>query len=150
MRANITLTPKQLTLAAASVALGGGVGTLLRALALRIQDNNRFETLIGAVPHNGLMNWWGHVPWILEILNIAGVYLATRILRGPLKNHDPNDLTRLLVITGFFGGFTSYSSLFVSLSQIWHQSVPASLMVAVLAVLSGVAAGWLGIRKGHR
>ena len=96
MRANITLTPKQLTLAAASVALGGGVGTLLRALALRIQDNNRFETLIGAVPHNGLMNWWGHVPWILEILNIAGVYLATRILRGPLKNHDPNDLTRVL------------------------------------------------------
>jgi fluoride ion exporter CrcB/FEX len=84
------------------------------------------------------------------LINVAGVYLATRILVGPLRNHDPNDLTRLLVITGFLGGFTSYSSLFVSLAEIWHQSVPASLSVGILAVLSGVGAGWLGIRHGHR
>jgi fluoride ion exporter CrcB/FEX len=150
MRANITLPPKQLGMAVASVALGGGVGTLLRALALRIQDAHWFESLLGTLPHNGHVSWWGHVPWILELINVAGVYLATRILVGPLRNHDPNDLTRLLVITGFLGGFTSYSSLFVSLAEIWHQSVPASLSVGILAVLSGVGAGWLGIRHGHR
>jgi CrcB protein len=150
MRANITLSPKQLGMAAASVALGGGVGTILRALALRIQDAHWFEGWLGALPHHGQVSWWGHLPWILELINVLGVYLATRILTGPLRNHDPNDLTRLLVVTGFFGGLTSYSSLYVSLAEIWHQSVPASLLVGLVAVLSGVGSGWLGLRHGHR
>lgn len=132
------------------MALGGGIGTLLRDAALRIEDAHWFATLVGGVPHHGHVNWWGQIPWILMLINVAGVYLATKILIGPLKNHDPNNLTRLLVITGFFGGFTSYSSLFVSLSQIWHQSVAASVMVGLLAVLCGAAAGWLGLKKSHR
>lgn len=149
MRANITLNPRQLTLAVSSVAAGGAAGTLLRALALRVEGTHWYQQLTGSSPA-GHIPWWGLIPWVLLLINAAGVYLATRLLAGPLRHRDPNDLTRLLVITGFFGGFTSYSSLFVSLAQVWHDSAVASLFVAFVAVGSGVGAGWLGLKRPHR
>ena len=65
---------------------------------------------------------------------------------GTLRHHDPNDLARLVVVTGFFGGFTSYSGLFVDIANVWHLSVAGGLGVLVSAVLSGVLAGWLGLK----
>jgi CrcB protein len=150
MRANITLTPRQLLTATLAVAGGGALGTLLRDVALRVQDQHWFGALVGALSQRGHSNWWGQIPWILLLINIVGVYLATRILSGPLRNHDPNDTTRLVVITGFFGGFTSYSSLFVGLAAVAHVSRFASVGVCVAAVLSGVGAGWLGLRRRRR
>jgi fluoride ion exporter CrcB/FEX len=144
MRATITLTPKQLALAVGAVAAGGAVGTLLRDLSLRVDSTHWYETSFGVIARGGHVSWWGQIPWILLLINLIGVFFATRLLVGPLKNHDPNNLTRLLIITGFFGGFTSYSSLFVSLAAIWHVSIVASVGVCVGALVSGVAAGWLG------
>jgi fluoride ion exporter CrcB/FEX len=83
---------------------------------------------------------------MLLLINFVGVLVATAVLVGPLRHHDPNDLTRLVVITGFFGGFTSYSGLFVDISTLWHLSVSAGIGVLVGAVLSGVVAGWLGLK----
>lgn len=82
---------------------------------------------------------------VLLAINMVGAFLATRLLRGPLRHHDPNDRTRILVITGFFGGLTSYSGLFVDLSAIWRVCVGGCLAVALGAVLGGLAAGWLGL-----
>lgn len=90
-------------------------------------------------------DWTSRIPWVLLAINVVGVYLATKLLRGALRSHDPNDLTRLLLITGLFGGFTSYSSLFVALAAIWHLSIAGSLFVALLALVSGVIAAWLGL-----
>ncbi len=141
MPPHTTLTPRQLFLALAVVAAGGALGTLLRDLALRIDSTHWFEQLVGT------SGWASRVPWILALVNVVGVYLATLALRGPLAHHDPNNLTRLVVITGFFGGFTSYSSLFVSLGAIWHVSVIGALVTALAAILSGVAAAWLGLKS---
>ena len=141
MAPHTTLTPRQLTLAIVVVATGGALGTLLRDLALRINSTHWYISLVGAT------GWASRVPWILGIINVVGVYFATAALRGPLVRHDPNHLTRLVVITGFFGGFTSYSSLYVSLGAIWHVSVPGALLAGLTAVLSGCAAAWLGARS---
>jgi CrcB protein len=133
--------PKGLAAMVCAVALGGAVGTLLRDVALRIDNTAWFRSAVGT------HGWASRVPWILGAINLIGVYFATFTLRGPLARHDPNNLTRLLVITGFFGGFTSYSSLYVSLGSIWHVSVTGALLTVAVAVASGIAAAWLGAQS---
>jgi CrcB protein len=135
MSAHTTLTPKQFALALLCVAGGGGVGTIARDLLLKLE------------PQSLGPDWVARIPWVLLAINVVGVYAATRLLLGPLRHHDPNNLTRLLLITGLLGGFTSYSSLFVDLATIWHVSVLGSIFMALMAVASGVFAGWLGLRR---
>jgi len=124
-----------------TVALGGAAGTLLRDLALRADTASWYLDLVGR------SGWANRIPWILMAINLVGVYFATLALKGPLQRHDANNLTRLLIITGFFGGFTSYSSLFVSLGAIWHVSVVGAILTTTLSVLAGVVMAWLGARR---
>jgi CrcB protein len=138
MRAHTTLSPRQLARALLAVACGGAVGTIARDLLLKLE------------PQAITPDWVARIPWVLLAINVVGVYAATKLLRGPLRHHDPNDVTRLLLITGLFGGFTSYSSLFVALAAIWHVSVLGSIFMALMAILSGVFAGWLGLRRRAR
>ena len=142
MHANVTLKPREFVMALSSAALGGFVGTLLRDLLIKLDD------LPSAT--SSLVTWTHEIPWPLLIINFVGVFLATRLLRGPLRHRDPNNLSRVLVITGFFGGLTSYSGLFVDLAQIWHLSVGGSILVALGAIVSGVAGGWLGLLEWRR
>ena len=123
-----------------AVALGGAAGTVLRALALRIDTSSWYLDTVGR------HGWALRIPWTLMAINLLGVYFATLTLKGPLQRHDANNLTRLLVITGFFGGFTSYSSLFVSLAAIWHVSILGAVITTILSVLSGALVAWLGAR----
>jgi fluoride ion exporter CrcB/FEX len=145
MRPTITLKPRQMALALALVAVGGALGTWARDVALRLQVGSATPAR-GSASLTGPVSWTSHIPWVLLAINFVGVYVAVVALRGPLKHHDPNDLTRLFVITGLLGGFTSYSSLYVSLAQIWHLSVVASVGVAGGAVASGLVGAWLGMR----
>ncbi|MDE3030728.1 MAG: CrcB family protein [Acidobacteriota bacterium] len=135
------IRPHAFALMVGSVALGGAAGTLLRDLALRADTASWYVDLVGR------SGWAVRVPWILMAINLVGVYFATLALRGPLQRHDANNLTRLLIITGFFGGFTSYSSLFVSLGAIWHVSVVGAILTTTLTVLAGVGFAWLGARS---
>jgi fluoride ion exporter CrcB/FEX len=142
MPANVTLKPREFVMALSSTAAGGFVGTLLRDL------------LTGAehLPSTSLnsVTWPQEIPWALLAINFVGVLFVTRLLRGPLRHHDPNNLTRLLIVTGFFGGLTSYSGLFIDLAAIWHVSIGGCLLVTVGAILSGVFAGWLGLMRHRR
>ena len=135
MPANLTLPPKRFALALGAVLAGGGVGTVIRDLALKLQH----------IPA-GSTDWTTQVPWVLLVINVLGVYVATWLLRTALRAHDPNDPWRLLLITGLLGGFTSYSSLVVAWAAIWHLSVPIALGVAMCSLASGVLAAWLGLR----
>jgi fluoride ion exporter CrcB/FEX len=149
MGANNILSPRQFTIALLAVASGGAVGTLLRDLLLRGQHASipRGIAIYTSDSANG--SWTGQIPWVLLAINFVGVYAATKLLRGALRQRDPNDPTRLLVITGFFGGFTSYSGLFVAFAAIWHLSIGGSIFVAAGAVGSGIFAGWLGLGRRH-
>ena len=145
MRANITLSPRKMTIALIAVAVGGAVGTLVRDLLLKLQSTRPITGWTGYAPLQS-QSWIPAIPWILLAINFVGVAVATWALAHPLRAHDPNDPTRLLVITGLFGGFTSYSSLYVDFDVLWHRSVTGCLLVAVGAVLSGIVAAWLGLQ----
>jgi fluoride ion exporter CrcB/FEX len=140
MPANITLGPRQLALAIGATAAGGFAGTLLRAWLTGLEH----------LPSpTGSVTWPQEIPWVLLAINFVGVYLATYLLRGPLRRRDPNELSRVLIITGFFGGLTSYSGLFVDLAAIWHVCVGGCFAVLFGAILSGLVAAWLGLRWHH-
>src|ERR1017187_1915021 len=146
MRSHITLSPKQLGLAMLVVALGGAVGTLIRDLSSKIN-------LYGSPPSPGsfyLPDWTHRIPWVLLAINTVGVFVATDLLRHRLKHHDPNDPMRLLLVTGFLGGLTSYSGLFVNLAAIWHLTIGGCLLVTAGAILSGLFAGMLGLGRHRR
>lgn len=115
-----------------AVALGGATGTLVRDLLLRSNWLNFASHNTGWVAYAPLRaSWTAQIPWMLLLINVLGVFFATLALSGPLHHHDPNDLARLVVITGFFGGFTSYSGLFVDLAGVWHASVTGGVVVAL-------------------
>lgn len=150
MRAHITLTPKQFIIALANVGVSGAIGTLLRDLILRIDSTHWYLTLVGGSGASGALTWYAQIPWTLMVINIVGVYAVAALLVGRLRVHDPNNLARLMIVTGFFGGFTSYSTLFVSLDTMWQGSKFGAIGVGFMAILSGVGAAWLAARRRHR
>lgn len=141
MPVNTSLSPRKLLRVLLAAAAGGFVGTVIRAVVTGLEKLPS--------PSTPGVTWPQEIPWALLAINVIGVYLATALLRGPLRHHDPNDVTRILVITGFFGGLTSYSTLFVNIAAIWHLCVGGALAVAGGAVVSGVLAGWLGLLRRH-
>ena len=151
MRPNTSLSARQLIFAIVAVAGGGAVGTLLRDVLTKLDHSSVVLTgWTGYAPLQFQFSWAHYIPWALLTINFFGVFGATRLLRGPLKGHDPNDVTRLLVITGFFGGLTSYSGLFVDFDLLWHYSIAGCIFVAAAAILSGFLAAWLGLRRWSR
>jgi fluoride ion exporter CrcB/FEX len=150
MRPNTSLSPRQLLFAILAVAGGGGVGTLLRDLLVKLNDPRcPANGWCGYAPlQNSAPKFSDYIPWVLLAINFVGVIAVTRLLRGSLKGHDPNDPARLLIITGFFGGLTSYSGLFVDFDVLWHRSIAGCLLVAAMAILFFGA--WLGLRRWSR
>ena len=138
MPPHLSLRPRELAAALGVVLLGGALGTVVRDLALTWG------------PGGSGASWVARIPWTLLVINAVGVYVAVRLLRGPLRGRDPNDLRRLFVITGLLGGFTSYSSLVVAWDDLVHHNVAGGVSVAVLSVLSGVLAAAAGLRRSHR
>jgi fluoride ion exporter CrcB/FEX len=147
MRSPITLSPKQLGLAMLFVALGGAVGTLIRDLLLKINVSGIPR---GSAVYTSSPDWTHQIPWALLAINAFGVFIATDLLRHRLHHHDPNDPMRLLLVTGFLGGLTSYSGLFVSLAEIWHLTIGGCLLVAAGALVSGLFAAALGLGRHRR
>ena len=146
MRSHITLSPKQMSLAVLFVAFGGAIGTLIRDLLLKLDI---YDIPRGSAVYP-TMDWTHQIPWVLLAINTVGVFVATDLLRHRLKHHDPNDPMRLLLVTGFLGGLTSYSGLFVDFAAIWHLTIGGCLLVAAGAILSGLFAGMLGLGRHRR
>lgn len=140
---HLTLSPKQFLSALFFVAVGGAVGTLLRDLLVKV-DPTKVLTHGGS---HGSTSWVATIPWMLLAINTVGVYVATDLLHRRLPHRDPNNPLRLLMITGFLGGLTSYSGLFVDLATVWHLSIVGCLLTAVGAIVAGVFAGWLGLGR---
>jgi fluoride ion exporter CrcB/FEX len=146
MPAHVTLSPKQLGFAMLFVALGGAFGTLIRDLLLKI---NIYSIPRGTAVYPST-DWTHQIPWVLLAINTVGVFTATYLLRHRLKHHDPSDPMRLVLVTGFLGGLTSYSGLFVDFAAIWHLSIGGCLLVAAAAILAGLFAGVLGLGPHRR
>ena len=111
------------------VLLGGGFGSIARYLvSYFFSKNNAF-----------------HFPWATFIANSIGCLLIGLLFGYIQKNNLQNETLKLLLITGFCGGFTTFSTFSLENIQfIQNQNYNlaitytlASLFVGFLAVIIG-------------
>jgi fluoride exporter len=113
------------------VALGGAAGSVLRYLCI---------TLFPAVTPNGF-------PWPVFVVNITGCFIAGLLTRFWVNGQPGTDLS-LLLLTGFLGGFTTYSAFSTdTLNLFRNQQVITAFIYAtgtvVAAIFSAAAGFWL-------
>ncbi|MCC9175027.1 fluoride efflux transporter FluC [Arthrobacter sp. zg-Y179] len=90
----------------------------------------------------------GEVPVAIPIINVVGAFLlgylyeaVTRLGSAPTGKN-----LKLLLGTGFCGGFTTYSSLATDTAVLFRDGLPwAALIYAFGTVLIGACATWAGI-----
>ncbi len=117
------------------VALGGVCGTAARI------------AVTGAVPRpDGL-------PLATVAVNLLGA-LALGILLEALARRGPDRggrrVARLLLGTGFCGGFTTYSTFTVDADVLLREGRPAAALgYLTVSLLGGLLATWAGIRAGR-
>jgi fluoride exporter len=139
---HVTLAPRRLALTLLAALLAGAAGSLLRYWLTGL------EHLPAA--RAPAVTWPALIPWWLLVLNALGAFVAAFVLAGTLRHRDPNDLPRVVVITGLLGGLTSYSSLYLDLAALWHVSALGGVVVSVGALLSGALAALFGVASAHR
>lgn len=120
----------------AAVALGGGLGSLLR-----------FWLGQWIAPRLG-----PGFPWATLIINVSGS-LAIGALATIIEARRPHPSVGLALTVGALGGYTTFSTFSIETLRLWHQSrgaaaayVAASLIGGLAAVAAGVAIArrWLG------
>lgn len=115
----------------ALVALGGAAGTLCRFGVTEV------------LPDGGLF------PWATFIVNVVGSF-ALGVLLVALLNRRSESL-RLLLGTGFLGGFTTYSALAVDTDTLLRgDHLALGIAYAVGTVIAGLAAALAGVALGSR
>lgn len=112
------------------VGLGGGIGSILRFLTSVLTEKHFTNAF----------------PLSTFIVNIVGCFLIG-ILIGQLGQHiEANPNLKFLFITGFCGGYTTFSAFAIeNLVLIQNQHYWTLLMYVGLSVLSGIGAVWLGL-----
>ena len=128
--------------ASLSVAIGGGIGALLR-----YQLGRLLTQLLGVAT---VM----HFPWATLVANVIGS-LGMGLLAGWLAKHGPDlahggEQIRLLVGVGLLGGFTTFSAFSLEMMLLMDrgQHMLAFLYgsVSVMAGLTGLYLGLIAMR----
>jgi CrcB protein len=111
------------------IGLGGGFGSILRYLT---------SVLTGRYFH-------GSFPLATFIVNIAGCFLIGW-LTATLSRQSANPDLKFLFITGFCGGYTTFSTFSAENLQLLQSghSWTAILYIAA-SILAGLLAVWLGL-----
>lgn len=114
------------------VGLGGGLGAIARFQVGRLVLRRLADT---------------HFPVGTVLINVTGCLLAG-VLAGLVEKHDAlGGSTRLFLLVGVLGGYTTFSSFGLETILLLQRHEPgaAALNVAV-SVAAGLAAVWLGLR----
>jgi CrcB protein len=112
------------------IALGGAGGSVLRFLSSNLI--NRHFT--------------GAFPAATFVVNIIGCFIAG-LLVGYITNYfSNNENLRLLLLTGFCGGYTTFSAFAVENMRLFQTNHPLTALGYIfLSVLIGLAAVWGGL-----
>lgn len=119
--------------AIALVGLGGAIGSILRYLSTIIVNkyyNNAF-------------------PLATFLINMLGCFLIGMFMAFIEKQPGVNDSFRLLFVTGFCGGFTTYSAFaYENTSLIGSGQTLIAFAYIAASVLAGLLCVWVGIYLG--
>lgn len=83
----------------------------------------------------------GQRPWGTLAVNVLGC-----LVLGILTRNTPgNEHYRLLLMTGFCGGFTTFSTFAVeNMNMMRSDSLPTALAYVAISLILGLAAAWIG------
>ena len=111
------------------IAIGGAIGSVLRYLTSVFV--NRF--------------WANQFPLATFITNVLGCFLIGFIIGILEKNNLANSNLKWLLVTGFCGGYTTFSSFGLENNSLFesNNSILAFSYIA-LSVILGVFSVWLG------
>ena len=111
------------------VALGGAVGSVARYLAVTAAART-FGT---------------EFPWGTFAVNVAGSFAIGAIMAAIAGWFDGSTDLRVLLVTGFLGGFTTFSAFsFEMLQLMQRQAYVAAFAYATASVLLSLLAAFLG------
>jgi CrcB protein len=112
------------------VGLGGAIGSVLRYVSSIFVDRY-FSSVF---------------PWATFAVNIVGCLLVGLLLGIFERQQLATAEIRLLFVTGFCGGYTTFSTFAAeNLTLIQYEQFGLAVLYTVLSVLIGIAAVWLGI-----
>lgn len=116
------------------VLAGGGVGSLVRYLAT-LGVNEHYD---------------GRFPLATFVINVTGSF----IIGLALVLLDREDLLhpnlRPLFVTGFLGGYTTFSTFEWELLALGRAAPPMAFFYGVASVVAGLMACWVGASLGRR
>lgn len=113
------------------VGIGGGIGSILRYLT---------SCLIAKYSHSLF-------PVATLIVNLLGCFLIGLLLGLSVRRDLLDEQMRFLFITGFCGGFTTFSAFSaenIALLESGHYFILSGYILA--SVIGGMAAVWAGYR----
>lgn len=109
------------------VGLGGAAGSILRYLCQRQWNETAF-------------------PYGTLLVNLAGCLLIG-MLAGMVNKNAMSESSRLLLISGFCGGFTTFSSFTVEGNQLFSQEKIISFALYTgISVVGGLLLTFLGYK----
>ncbi len=112
------------------VALGGALGSVLRYSA-----------------GFGVAHIWPQHLYIATVLvNILGCFLIGCVFSWFLIRPDVSGMTTLLLMTGFLGGFTTFSTFSLDALRLLNDGQPVqALLYMGVTLVGGLLATWLGM-----
>jgi CrcB protein len=93
----------------------------------------------------------GHFPWAILVVNALGALLIGVLLAVVPLIPSGGSRFRALTVTGFCGGFTTWSTFMVGADELIARghvlTAIGYLALSVAAGLAAVTLGWAGVRK---
>jgi fluoride exporter len=112
------------------VAIGGAIGSVLRYLTSVFV--NKY--------------WSNHFPLATLITNILGCLLIGIFIGVLEKNNLANSNLKWFLVTGFCGGFTTFSAFgFENISLFQNNNSLLAFIYIAMSIITGLFAVWLGL-----
>lgn len=112
------------------VGLGGAVGSILRY----------FGSIIT------LKYYSASFPLATFIINVAGCFMAGLIFGLTTQETTEVQNLRLLLLTGFCGGFTTFSAFALENVRLMNSgNATTAIMYTIASIAAGLVAVWIGL-----